>query len=304
MWDRRHGGYFWQVAADGGVEVDRKQVYGQAFAIYALVELYRASGDRAPLERALELFRLVQARAHDGAHGGWFEDCAASWTRLTDPTVAGRLVEAVGHKSANSTLHVMEAYAELGDATGDRAVLAALSEAVRLTRERCFPSPEDAWPDFADDWRRVGLAGYSPGHNVEFAWLLLRAEEVLGRPTSRDLFIRFIDHAVGISDRERGGLPEAPPSRNAKVWWVQAEFLAALAEGLGRDPSRQDWADALALTVRFVRTKMADPVDGVWMAQTTADGAPVIRTKAGPWKANYHDLRALVKVVRTLEAAP
>src|SRR5580658_6380361 len=42
--DAEHGGFWWSVAADGTVLRDRKQVYGQAFAIYALTEFHVATG--------------------------------------------------------------------------------------------------------------------------------------------------------------------------------------------------------------------------------------------------------------------
>ena len=73
FWDNEHGGLFWSVTADGKPLQTRKTIYGQAFGIYALAEYHRATGDRAPLDRAIALYRTVESHAHDAVHGGYFE---------------------------------------------------------------------------------------------------------------------------------------------------------------------------------------------------------------------------------------
>ena len=70
FWDARHGGYFWTTDL-AGVPVSRnKIVYGQAFVIYALVEYYRASGDKTALNEAMDLYQLLQKHAHDQRNRG------------------------------------------------------------------------------------------------------------------------------------------------------------------------------------------------------------------------------------------
>jgi mannose/cellobiose epimerase-like protein (N-acyl-D-glucosamine 2-epimerase family) len=49
--------------------------------------------------------------------------------------------------------------------------------------------------------------------------------------------------------------------------------------------------------LHFVLTYQADPADGVWLDTVTADGKPKSTAKAHNWKANYHDVRALVKFI-------
>jgi len=59
FWDQENGGLYWSVTADGKPLDTRKVIYGQAFGIYALAEYHRATGDHAPLERAIALYRSV-----------------------------------------------------------------------------------------------------------------------------------------------------------------------------------------------------------------------------------------------------
>src|SRR5580692_1736006 len=46
--DAQNGGFWWSIAADGRVLRDRKQVYGHAFAVYALAEYHAATGAAEP----------------------------------------------------------------------------------------------------------------------------------------------------------------------------------------------------------------------------------------------------------------
>src|SRR5213075_556802 len=94
---------------------------GESFVIYAFVEYYRASGDRGALQEAMDLYRLVQEKAHDGKNGGWTEHFTRDWKPLAPRDPAGE-VEISGLKSANTHLHLMEALAELADATQDVTV--------------------------------------------------------------------------------------------------------------------------------------------------------------------------------------
>ena len=52
--DQGEGGVYWSVKSDGTPADDRKQFYAIAFAIYAYAEFYRATGEAAVLERAME----------------------------------------------------------------------------------------------------------------------------------------------------------------------------------------------------------------------------------------------------------
>ena len=58
-----------------------------------------------------------------------------------------------------------------------------------------------------------------------------------------------------------------------------------------------EYETALLKTFDFAAKHLADPKDGIWIDSTTADGQPKSTGKAHAWKANYHDVRALVKFI-------
>jgi cellobiose epimerase len=310
--DGDHGGYYWKTDIAGKVTNDRKIVYGQSFVIYALVEYYRASGDKAALGHAMDLYQTLQQRAHDPKNSGWVEHFERNWTPL--PFRDSRAeVEVAGLRSANTHLHLMEALTELYDATHDSKVRASLAEAVKINStwfyprqagESCFHRQPD-WSAVTDPRSR----GLSYGHNVEFAWLLVRAEKTLGRRPSWAHFEAHLDHALKYGyDHERGGLysqgnDDQPATNLDKVWWVQSEMVAALTDAL-LHRKNEAYSQALEKLVIFIQTHQTDPRDGIWLDTVSADGRPKSTGKAHSWKANYHDVRAMVKFVEAFAPPP
>jgi len=303
--DSEQGGYYWTTDRQGKATNQRKIVYGESFVIYGLVEYHRASGDPAPLKAAMKLFQDLQHHAHDPANGGWIEHFERDWTPVLKPD-ANQQVEVAGYKSANTHLHLMEAFTELYLVTHDRAVGQALEESLELNMRYFYPKdPAQAAFHRQRDWKPVtdpASAGLSYGHNVEFAWLMIRAQQALGRTPAWDHFEAHLDHALAHGyDHQLGGtynrgVGNEPAGNTDKVWWVQAEMLAALSDAVRHQP-KPEYLRVLGSQVEFIQKYQASPKDGIWWDTVTATGAPKVPSKAHNWKANYHDVRGLVKFI-------
>ena len=307
--DRTNGGFYWITDLPGHPLNRSKILYGQSFVIYAMVEYYRASGEQAALENALALYQLLQKHAHDPTNGGWTEHFEADWTPILQPG-DGSMVEIGGLKSANTHLHLMEALSELYDASHDAAVRSSLEEALQINKRWFYPQDASASALHRNpDWSPVtpqARARVSYGHSVEFAWLMVRAERVLGREPSWDLFEAHLDRALKYGyDHKQGGLYtggfyDEPADDTDKVWWAQAEMLAALTDGL-LHKENPAYLEALAKLLEFVLRYQANPSDGIWLDTVTASGRPKVTTKAHNWKANYHDVRGIMKFVEAFQ---
>ncbi|WCJ61117.1 AGE family epimerase/isomerase [Fontisphaera persica] len=309
MLDAQHGGYYWRVDAAGKPLQDRKIMYGQSFVIYALVEYYRATQHPEAIRLAMDLFFLLQRKAHDLEHGGWIEHFTRDWRPVLqhDDQV---FVEVGGYKSANTHLHLMEAFTELYAVTGDATVRRALQEALEINRRYFYPlEPGQSCFHRQLDWRPVTdpkSAGLSYGHNVEFAWLMVQAQKALGQRPDWRHFYAHIDHALQYGyDWERGGLyhrgvGNEPASDTTKVWWAEAELIAALSEALAHQPNPR-YAQALEKQFRFLQQYQTSPEDGIWLDTVYADGKVKSGGKAHHWKANYHDVRAIVKFIQAFK---
>lgn len=308
--DREQGGYFWSANVIGKPRDTHKRLYGQSFVICALVEYSRASGDRVALEDALQLYREIQLHAHDATNRGWKEHFERDWKPLSagDPEA---MVEIAGDKSANTHLHLMEALTELFDATQDATVKASLAEALALNRRYFFPEdPTKAAFHFTPGWRRMSgpkSDGLSYGQNVEFAWLMVHAEEVLGQRPSWPQLHAYLMHTLrNGTDQQLGGvynrgMENQPATDTAKVWWVQAEMFAALSEGLRDQPNNAAYTVALEKLIAFANRYQTEPKSGIWYDTVKADGTPAATGLAHDWKAGYHDVRGLLKFVEAFE---
>lgn len=302
MRDPVHGGYSWTVDLEGRPRDPRKVLYGLSFAIYALVEYHRASGRTDPLERAREVFELVQARLRDG-RGAWIEHAERDFGPLQDavPGSTRGLPDLPGFRSSNAHLHWMEALSELLEATGDGAVRTALEEAVAINRWFFPRDPARGSHYRTPEGARVdeGLVAY--GHNLEFGWLLLRAHDVLGTPPDREHFLGQVRHALDHGfDHRRGGVyfsgfGDRPATRREKVWWVQAESLIALLDALRLRPD-PEVERALDRLLEWILRRQELP-DGVWIYETSPGGRIRSFIRASSWKAAYHEVRALARFI-------
>jgi cellobiose epimerase len=311
--DHENDGYFWKTDINGKTINDRKILYGQSFVIYALVEYHRATKREEPLCRAMELYRLLQDRTHDQKNRGWIEHFTADW----EPVGGGDSlaeVERIGYKSANTHLHLQESLIELYDATGEASVKQSLEEVLEINKHYFYPeNPAYSRLHYNLDWTEVADASrtmLSYGHNVEFAHLMIRTENILGRTEDWPHFYAQINHALKFGyDHWRGGLyykgvDDRPAYDTTKVWWPQAEMMSALTEALVHEENSEH-RRALNQLVHFVNEFLTDKRDGVWLNAVTKQGKPTsIRfihgqspgtTKAHSWKDNYHEVRALVK---------
>ena len=129
---------------------------------------------------------------------------------------------------------------------------------------------------------------------------MLRAEEVLGRPLSWNHFRAHLDHAIRYgTDTVRGGLynkgnTNEPAIDRNKVWWAQAEMLAALSHAIRRWPNQSNYREVLEKLWAWVNGPQRDAKSGIWLDTVTESGQPKATGLAHNWKANYHDVRALL----------
>ena len=111
FFDQELGGTYWTVSYDGKPVDTKKQIYSQAFFIYAFTEHYRASGDQSSLQTAIELFRIIENRSFDPELNGYFEAYSRDWLLLDDLRLSEK--DENEKKTMNTHLHILEAYTNL-----------------------------------------------------------------------------------------------------------------------------------------------------------------------------------------------
>jgi mannobiose 2-epimerase len=310
MRDRRHGGYFSKVSDTGHPIDPRKHVYLNAFALYSLVAYHRATHNAQALTAAQELFRTLEEKAHDRRHGGYVEFSYEDWRPITDPKEP-MYVGAIGTKTYNTHLHVLEALAALYRVWPDPLVRQRLAELVTINMSTVhhpdFNCNIDGWQP---DWHMVQSPSNlraSYGHDVECAWLTLDAVRTLG--LSPQLLRGWAEALCSYClrygyDHEHGGFyytgPLGRPAEDTrKEWWVQAEALVAMLE-MYRLTGRTEYYNTFCQTLAFVE-KHQVAREGSWWATCEADGAPRGNQRSSPWQGAYHNGRALLLCAKLLD---
>ncbi len=79
-WDTVYGGFYWLFNRKNTVTIDKKIIYGQSFAIYALATYAKVFNDPAALGYAEKCFDLLQIYAAETVYGGYWEMFERNWT--------------------------------------------------------------------------------------------------------------------------------------------------------------------------------------------------------------------------------
>jgi mannobiose 2-epimerase len=309
--DRELGGYFSKVSDKGEVIDARKHLYLNSFALYALTEYHRATKDVPALDAAKLLFRTLQKRAHDAKYGGFIEFFDRDWKEVTDSKAQG-YVGAIGHKTYNTHLHLLESFSALAEVWSDdllrRRVLELLAINTSTVHAREVNNNIDAWHR---DWTVVNEARNlraSYGHDVECIWLALEAARAVGVPKPV-----FANWSAGLAesclsrgyDREHGGFYSSGPlGRPAddlkKIWWVQAEALVGMLE-MFQQTGNPEFYQVFKQTLDFCEQHQVAK-EGSWWATLQPDGSRSGDTqRSSPWQGAYHAGRAMLISARLLE---
>jgi mannobiose 2-epimerase len=292
---------------------DRKEMYGESFALYGAAAAYPATHDPKALALAQKAFRWMDEHAYDSRNGGYFEWLARDGKVIESHADRGKLemgpLVAVGYKTMNTHIHLLEAFSQLYEVWKDETVRKRLEELLMIVRDRICVEPGVMGLYFTSDWRAVPDHD-SYGHDVETAYLMLEAEDVLGvkhDPRTERMARMLVDHALAYGwDEKLGGFfgegtTFGKPEERSREWWVEMEGLNALLlmhEKYGQQTTI--YFDAFQKQWEFIKKYQTDAdFHGVYQ-QVGEDGTPVSVTKGAIWKAAYHDGRALLNVTERL----
>lgn len=298
--DEKFGGAFWELNAKGSPINTRKQVYAQAFMIYALSEYYLFSKNKEALDWAIELFDLIEKYANDTEYKGYIEAFNQDWSPIEDMRLSDK--DANEAKTMNTHLHILEAYTNLYKVYRNENLKGKLSELVQLFLSKFMNANNHLNLFFDEQWNLKGdLISY--GHDIETAWLLIEAakvieDQVLIHKTERIAVLiadTFIKEGV---DNNGGVLNEYDPKTGRldtdKHWWPQAEALVGLRYAYDITGNEKYLTVASAI-LNFIQTKIIDPTNGEWFWRVNKEGTPYASEyKVGMWKAPYHTSRACI----------
>ncbi len=302
FYNKETGGLCWSVDCNGNPVDTKNQFYALSFAIYALSEYHRATGDNDALTHAQKLFHVIEKYSFDKKSGGYLEAISQNGEPLTDLRLSEKDDNAP--LTMNTHLHIMEAYTNLYREWKDEQVKEALVRLIKIFINHIYNPTNDHLSLFFDmQWKRLdGI--YSYGHDIEASWLMLEAAQVVADDelTGQVMVITakiakaalegFQEDGSLIYERHANG--ELDTDRH---WWVQAECVVGLmwlaefhADKEAEELAHKCWA--------YIKSQLIDYNGGEWWWSRHADGSINLNEdKAGMWKCPYHNSRMCFEIL-------
>ena len=294
------GRMFFEISADGVGLRKRRYVFSETFAIIAMAEYARATGDMSYGKKAIDLLHKVQT---------WINTPGFLPAKYTDA------MQGIGH---SVTMILVNTAARVRDIMPDDASLTAIiDDSVALLRDK-FMHPEykalleTVAPDggFIDT---INGRLINPGHCIETSWFILeeakyRAKgKVTGRYTAKELQDMALtilewswkwgwDEQYGgiINFRDCKGYPQQDYSQDMKFWWPQNETIIATLYAY-QATGDEKWLEMHKRISDWTYAHFPDPEYGEWFGYLHRDGSVAQPAKGNIFKGPFHVARMMIK---------
>lgn len=305
FFDREQGGTFWLLDYEGQPAEDKKQIYSQAFFIYALAEYFMATNENEILQQAIELFHLIEVKSFDPANNGYFEAYSRHWQPLEDLRLSKK--DANEKKTMNTHLHILEAYTNLYSIWKNDVLAKQLGNLIDLFLKKIIDPRTNHLSLFFDErWNRKSSL-ISFGHDIEASWLLCEAALVLGDEERlaqcRDKSLKILAAAEKGMQADGSLIYEYEPKTGQfdrdRHWWPQAEAVVGFFNAYEINGNKR-FLHLSKKAFRYIRQHLIDP-EGEWYWSIRADGSPNRDDdKAGFWKCPYHNSRMCIELIKRI----
>jgi mannobiose 2-epimerase len=301
--DSKYGGVYWSVKADGTPLETKKQMYGNAFAVYGLSEYYRATKQKEALDLAVKIYQEIEKHSFDPVNKGYIEAFNQDWSQTDDYI----LCRGDSRKSMNTHLHLLEALTNLYRVWKDEAFKKQFKSMLEIVMNKIVDNQTYRMTLFFDEQWNHKSETISYGHDIEASWLIWEAAEVLHDKAiivkARDLCLNMAKAACDGLGKDNGMNYEFEPSKNhlndERSWWVMAEACVGFMNAYQMtkkvhylEKSTQSW--------EFIKKHLLDLQKGEWFGGVKPDGTITMKNKITFWKCPYHNSRMCLEIWKRL----
>ncbi len=306
--DEAYGGVYWSVDAAGSPLDTKKQIYALAFTLYGCSAYHSVSLNANAKNIAIRLFKTIEQYSYDDKYTGYLEAFTKDWQPIGDLRLSAK--DANEKKSMNTHLHVLEAYTALYKIWPDEKLQQQQLKLINnFTRFIIDDNTSHLKLFFDETWvSKSTIISY--GHDIEAAWLLLEAAEVLGDATLikevQSIAVNITAAAAEGLDEDGGLWYEYEPDNNhlikEKHWWVQAEAMI----GFFNDWQITANLDSLQKSINawiYIGHFIKDKQYGEWYwGRNGQNEVMPQQDKAGIWKCPYHNARACMEIINRVNS--
>ncbi|GAB5559582.1 MAG: AGE family epimerase/isomerase [Synoicihabitans sp.] len=302
-WLSRESGWALLLSQSGEVKRGYESIYVDAFAVYGMSELARASRDVRWLTRARETADNAIERI----------------ARMGDKIPHFPYPIPSGSKPHGIPMIWSLKLAALGRATGDRKYVRLSQAALDEIDRDFYDREEDRVRESvaSDGGRFAGGPGdvTLPGHVIEGLWFRRVVDRAFPRPSvdvaetwrqmRRHFDLGWEDSTGGgILLAVEGGQPASSdkwPYADTKLWWPQTEALVAALLGW-HETNDQYWIRRYEQLWELAWQHYVDWENGEWRQKLNRDLSPFTGTVALPVKDPFHLPRSLILQIELLES--
>lgn len=300
--DNKFGGVYWSVDFKGNPVEVKKQIYAQAFAVYAFSEFYRATASDESINFAKDIFNMIEKFSFDKQHDGYYEACNRNWTLADKMQLGNEDLDAP--KSMNTSLHILEAYTNLLRCWNNRDLYNQLKNLINIINRYIIDSSTYHFKLFFNkNWENLSDT-ISYGHDIEGSWLLVEAAEVLNEKPlteeAKDTAVKMAEVTLKEGTASDGGLwyegNQKGVTKFNSDWWPQAEAMVGFLNAY-QITGNEHFLTASFNSWNFIKNYLIDRKHGEWFWSVDKNrNINKKLEKVGLWKCPYHNARACTEV--------
>jgi mannobiose 2-epimerase len=307
FFDSTYGGVYWSISYNGKPLDTKKQVYAQAFSMYALAAYYGLTQKREALDGAIELFRCIERYSYDEKYSGYSEAFTREWKTIDDLRLSAK--DANEKKTMNTHLHVLEGYTLLYKYWPDALLRERIVELLIVFRDKILQKETHTQGLFFNEYweRKDTLISY--GHDIEASWLLQEAADVIRDVIwikwAKENAVKLANAATKGIDSDGGMWHEFDSATmhlvKEKHWWPQAEAMVGYYNAW-QCTGKQEYLEQVYSSWAFIKKYLVDSNLGEWKWGVKEDYRVMEHEDfAGFWKCPYHNGRACMEILHRLK---
>jgi len=298
MYDNKNKGFYWSCEYDGKVLDNTKHLYGQTFALYGLSAYYKASKSKEAIEHAKEIVKIIGENLVDFPKN-YCEEYSINFKPQKNNLLKGYNI--IPEITTNTLLHLAEGLGLYYEVTKDDIAKKYVKLLFQTIFETGYDQKNKNLYQFLNYKLESVIDVYSYGHNLEVSWLFHEIMEQceINNELWFNYCINLFDKSFDLAYQNGYIINETVNSKTdySAIWWIQAESLAALVN-INQIKPNEKYEDAIKSITKFILNNFTSPgLDWHWGINQDRS----IQTRHGiseMWKANYHNVRAILRILR------